>query len=107
MAVCPPHEPPVDSAVGTGGLPARLTGLLARFTRFGLVDRQGPSPQLRALDALNGGFGSGAVGHLDETKTTGLPRVTISNDTDFVHRTIRFEELAEVVSRRSKRNIRP
>jgi hypothetical protein len=57
------------------------------------------------LDALNGGLGSGAVGHLDEAEATALPRVTIRNDTDFVHRTIRFEELAEVVSRSSERNI--
>jgi hypothetical protein len=57
------------------------------------------------LDALNGGFGSGAVGHLDEAEATGLTRVTISNDIDLVHNTIRFEELAEVLSRSIERNI--
>ena len=38
-------------------------------------------------------------------KPTGLAGVTIGNDIDLVHRTIRFEELAEVLSRRIERNI--
>jgi hypothetical protein len=39
MAVCTPHDPNVDSADWTGGLPARLTGRTARFTRLGFIDR--------------------------------------------------------------------
>jgi hypothetical protein len=49
------------------------------------------------LEPLNGGLGSGAVGHLDEAKPTGLAGVPVGNDIDRVHITIRLEELAQVM----------
>ena len=39
MAVCITHDLNVSRSVWTGGLPARLTGLTARFTRPGFIDR--------------------------------------------------------------------
>ena len=50
-----------------------------------------------ALEPLNGRFGGSAVGHLDEAKPPGLAGVTIGNDIDRVHVTIRLEELAKVM----------
>ena len=86
------------------GLPAGSTGLPTRFTRLGFVDREGTAIEFFAVESLHSGFGSGAVGHLDETETTGLAGIPIGNDIHLVHRTIRFEELAEVISRRIKRD---
>ena len=63
------------------------------------------SRQLFAVGTLHGGFGGGTVRHLDKAEATGLARVTIRNDINLVHRTIRFEELAKVLSRGIERNI--
>jgi hypothetical protein len=38
-AVCPAQAPNACGFVRTGGLPARLPGLTARFTRLGFIDR--------------------------------------------------------------------
>jgi len=46
-----------------------------------------------------------AVRHLHEAEATGLAGVTISNNTDLVHSTIRLEELAEVIIRHTVRKI--
>jgi hypothetical protein len=57
------------------------------------------------LEPLNGGLGSSAVGHLDEAKPTGLAGVTVGNDIDRVHITIRLEELAQVMISRAEGKI--
>ena len=51
------------------------------------------SMSLMALEPLNGRFGC-AVGHLHKAKAPGATGVTVSNNIDLVHHTIRLEELA-------------
>src|SRR6266702_3210099 len=86
-------------------LPASLTGLTARFTRLGLIDREGPAPNLLALELGNRRSGGGAIGHLDKAKAFGAAGVAIRDHPDLVHHTIRLEELAEVVVGGAKRQI--
>ena len=50
-----------------------------------------------ALEPLNSRFGCSAVGHLHKAKASGATGVTVGNNIDLVHRTIRFEELAKVM----------
>jgi hypothetical protein len=50
-----------------------------------------------ALEPLNGRFGCSAVGHLHKAKAPGATGVTVSNNIDLVHHTIRLEELAKVM----------
>src|SRR5215217_1146677 len=90
---------------GRGGLPARLTGLTARFTRLRFVNVEGTPPKRLALEPLNGGLGRTGVRHLHETKPTGLAGVTVGNDIDRVHNTIRLKELADVLISRVERKI--
>jgi hypothetical protein len=49
------------------------------------------------LEPLNRRFGCSAVGHLHKAKASGATGVTVGNDIDLVHRTIRLEELAKVM----------
>src|SRR4030095_2529375 len=49
------------------------------------------------LEPLNGRFCCSAVGHLHKAKAPGATGVTVSNNIDLVHRTIRLEELAKVM----------
>jgi hypothetical protein len=57
------------------------------------------------MEALNRGLRRTAVGHFDEAKPFGAAGVTVSNETHFVHGTIRLEELAKVVISGSIRKI--
>ena len=57
------------------------------------------------MEPLHGGLGRSAVGHLDEAKPPGLAGVPVGNDIDRVHRTIRREELAQVMIRRAEGKI--
>jgi hypothetical protein len=50
-----------------------------------------------ALEPLNGRFGGSAVRHLYKAEAPGTAGVTVSNNIDLVHRTIRLEELAQVM----------
>jgi hypothetical protein len=50
---------------------------------------------------LDGGFGRLALGHLDKAKAFGAPGVSVGNDIDRVYNSIRLEELAEVMIRRT------
>jgi predicted regulator of Ras-like GTPase activity (Roadblock/LC7/MglB family) len=50
-----------------------------------------------ALEPLNGLFGCSAVGHLHKAKAPGATGVTVSNNIDLIHHTIRLEELAKVM----------
>ncbi len=50
-----------------------------------------------ALEPLNSRLGGSAVGHLHKAKAPGATGVTVSNDIDLVHHTIRLEELAKVM----------
>src|SRR4029453_2181123 len=77
-------------------LPARLTGLTARFTRLGLIDGEGPARHRLALELDNRRSGGGAIGHLYKAKTFGAAGVAIRDHPDLVHHAIRLEELAEV-----------
>src|SRR4029450_8834174 len=58
-----------------------------------------------ALEPLNGRFGRSAVGHLHKAKAPGATGVTVSNNIDLVHRTIRLEELAKGMIRGTKSKI--
>src|SRR6266446_6713746 len=86
-------------------LPARLTGLTARFSRLGLIDREGPARDLLALELGNRRAGGGAIGHLDKAKAFGAAGVAIRDHPNLVHHAIRLEELAEVVVSGAKRQI--
>src|SRR5216683_1137090 len=86
-------------------LPAWLTGLTARFTRLGLIHREGPPLNLVALELGHRRSGGGAIGHLDKAKTFGATRIAVRNNPDLVHRTIRLEELAEVMISRTEGKI--
>src|SRR4051794_36327135 len=97
--------PSLCSSTVLASLPAGPAGLPTWFTRLGLIDCERTAVELFAVESLHSGFGSGAVRHLDETETTGLAGIAIGNDIHLVHRPIRFEELAEVISRRIKRDI--
>src|SRR5439155_9747737 len=88
-----------------GGLPAGPAGLTARFTRLGLIDREGPALHLLALELGHRRSGGGAIGHLNKAKTFGAAGLAIRNDPDLVHHTIRLEELAEVAVGGAKRQI--
>src|SRR5262249_36638641 len=86
-------------------LPAGAAELPTRFTRLGFIDREGPACDLFAVEPLDGRFGRRAVGHLDKSKAVGAARVTVGNDIDLVHRTIRLKELAKVMIRRTIRKV--
>jgi len=58
-----------------------------------------------ALEPLNGRFGCSAVGHLHKTKASGATGVTVSDDIDLFHYTIRLEELAKVMISGTKSKI--
>src|SRR6266568_2404186 len=88
-----------------GGLPAGPAGLTARFTRLGLIDREGPAFHLLALELGHRRSGRGAIGHLDKAKAFGAAGVAIRDHSDLVHHAIRLEELAEVVVSGAKRHI--
>jgi hypothetical protein len=86
-------------------LPAGAAGLTTRFTRLGLIHRQGTAVEICTVEALDGSFGCLGLRHLHEPEAFGAPRVTVGNDVDLVHRTIGLEELAQVVIRRTKRKV--
>src|SRR5207247_2146645 len=86
-------------------LPARLTGLTARFTGLGFIDREGAPLELLTLEPGNSGFRRGAVGHLDESKAFGAAGVAVNNNTHLVHNSIRLKELAKGMVGGSKRQI--
>jgi hypothetical protein len=88
-----------------GGLPAGLTGISARLTRLGLIDRESATLNVPALELGNGRSGGGAIGHLDKAKAFGAAGVAIRDHPDLVHHAIRLEELAEVVVGGAKRQI--
>src|SRR5712691_10112369 len=61
-----------------------------------LGDRQGPSPKCRALQLGNGRTGLGGVHHRDEGKAAGAAGLPLRHKVDVLHRSIRFEELAQL-----------
>src|SRR2546430_17307003 len=88
-----------------GGLPAGPGGLTARFTRLGLIDREGPALHLLALELGHRRSGRGAIMHLDKAKAFGAAGVAIRDHPDLVHHAIRLEELAEVAVGGAERQI--
>ena len=86
-------------------LPARPAGLTARFTRLGLIHREGPPLNRVALELGNRRSGGGAIGHLDKAKAFGATGIAVRNNPDLVHRAIRLEELAEVMISRTEGKI--
>src|SRR5712691_4099625 len=88
-----------------GGLPAGPAGLPTRFTRLGLIHREGTAVELFAVEPLNGSFGRRTVGHFDEAKAFGAPGVPVSNNIDLVYHTMGLEELAKAIIRRTKRKV--
>ena len=87
------------------GLPAGPAGLTARFTRLGFIHRERTAFEFFAVEPLNGGFGGCTIGHLDKPKAFGAPGVSVGNDIDLVHNSIRLEELAEVMISRTEGKI--
>ena len=87
------------------GLPAGPARLPTRFTRLGLIHREGTAVELFAVEPLNGGFGRRTVGHFDEAKAFGAPGVPVSNNIDLVYHTMGLEELAKAIIRRTKRKV--
>jgi hypothetical protein len=87
------------------GLPSGAARLTARFTRLGLIHREGTAFELFAIEPLDGGFGRRTVGHLDKPKAFGAAGVPVGNHIDLVHNAILLKELAEVMIRRTKRKV--
>jgi len=87
------------------GLPARLTRLTARFAGLRFVDRDGTAAKLFALEPLNSGSGCLAVRHLNEAKPTRAASIAVGNEINLVHNSILLKELAEVMVRRTIRQI--
>ena len=92
-------------ALQPSGLPTGAVGLTTRFTRLGLIDREGTAVELFAVEPLDGGFGGRTVGHFHEAKAFGAPGVTVSNNIDRVYHTMGLEELAKAIIRRTKRKV--
>ena len=72
---------------------------------FGFVEMPDSAAAKAAIQGLQGKELAGRTLTVNEAKPTGLAGVTIGNDIDLVHGTIRFEELAEILSRSIERNI--
>src|SRR5262249_53249869 len=87
------------------GRPARLTRFTARFTGLRFVDREGTATKLFALEPLNGGSSRLTVRHLNEAKPTRATRIAVGYEINLVHNSILLKELAEVMVRRTVRQI--
>jgi hypothetical protein len=86
-------------------LPARGAELPTWGTRLRRIDRERTASEGRAVESGNGGLGRLVVGHLHKPKASGTASVTVHDDMDLVHGTIRLEELAEVMLSRAERQI--
>ena len=69
------------------------------------MNREGTACEFFALEPLNGRLGGSTVRHLHKPKTSGAASVLVGNHIDLVHNSIRLEELAEVMIRRTKRKV--
>jgi hypothetical protein len=57
------------------------------------------------VESGHSGLGRLVVGHLHKPKASGTASVTVDNDMDPVHSTIRLEQLAQVKFSRAERQI--
>ena len=62
-----------------------------------LVDVDGPSAELRAVQSRNGFLSVVITGHLNETEAPGTPSVSIRHDADTVHLTVAFKDLPQFI----------
>lgn len=80
-------------------LPTRLARGTTGFTRLGFIDRERTASKLGPLKSCNGRLGRLAVRHLHKAKTARATGFTIRHNLNLFHLAIRFEELAEILSR--------
>ena len=66
---------------------AAATGPRPIFPRLGLVDRQRPAAQLRAVEGLDGGVA--AVRHFDKPEPAGSPGFAVGHDLGLLHGAVR------------------
>jgi hypothetical protein len=59
--------------------------------RPGFIDVKRPAFNVPSIQGIDGFRGIGIVGHLHKRETSGLSRITISDDVDTIDGTIRFE----------------
>src|SRR5919206_4917619 len=91
--------------MAVSGLPARLTWLTARFPRPCFVDRESAAGQGHAVEGVNGRLRRAVVRHLDEAKAPRTTGLAIGHNSDGFYRSIRLEELAQVLLRRGKSQV--
>jgi hypothetical protein len=84
------------------GVPTGLARLSARFPRPRFVDREGAASDVRTVESVNHAMCRAAVRHLDEAKASRAANLTVSHDPDCIYRSIRLEELAQVLLRGGK-----
>ena len=87
-------EAPATAAVATAATTATTT---AAFATTSLVDRQGATVKLFAVEGADGRVGLVIARHFDERKTPGPSGLTIGNDVDTGHFAELFERLAQNV----------
>jgi hypothetical protein len=69
----------------------------AIFTRTGLVDVDGATAEVLAVQGLDRGVGLAGVGHLDEGESTGTTGLAIGDDGDIRNFTVGLEGVADFV----------
>ena len=76
-----------------------------RFSRPRFVDREGAAGQGHAVEGVNGTLRCAVVRHLDEAKTPRTAGLAVGHDPDGFYRSIRLEELTQVLIRRGKSQV--
>src|SRR5579871_5230968 len=82
------------TAVATTAAETPGTAICFR-TRF--VDIERAPVQILTVETVDRIIGFGIVRHFDERETTRLTRITIPDDVDIIHATVRLERRAECV----------
>src|SRR5262249_51792719 len=103
-AAAPPATIPAAAATASATA-ATEPATLARFARPSLVHRQGPALEVEVVQGLNGRFGLGLVGHLDEPEAARPPGLSVQDDLGPGHGPVLAEQLHQVVVRAPPREV--
>jgi hypothetical protein len=85
--------------------PAGSARLMVPHPPVGFVDHAGVAPEVHPVESCNGRSSRTALRHLHEPKAARVARLPVSNHLNRIHRTVRLEELAEVLSGRGARKV--
>src|SRR5207302_114469 len=95
---------PAFPAVASAPAAATAASAAVRlWTSF--VDVHGSAVEIRAVESIDRFFPFGIVGHLDETKSAGLPRISIGNDVHAAYDAVSFKEGPDCVFGRPKTQV--